>query len=63
VTGTDPRTFYIQGDQGFRLYPENVPGLSSDLVVILRRLTSPQPEDRYGTALEVVTALKQLNID
>jgi serine/threonine-protein kinase len=62
LTGTDPRIFYAEGEQGFRLYPEKIPNLPSDLIRILRCLTNPQPEDRYKTALEVATALKQLQI-
>lgn len=62
LTGTDPRTFYAQADQGFRLYPEKLSDLSSDLVAVLHRLTNPHPEDRYGSAQEVATALRQLNV-
>jgi len=62
VTGTDPRTFYAQADQGFRLYPEKLPDLSSDLVAVLHQLTNPHPEDRYGSAQEVAEALRQLNV-
>lgn len=62
LTGTDPRTFYAQADQGFRLYPEKLSGVSSDLVAVLYRLTNPHPEDRYGSAQEVAAALRQLNV-
>ena len=57
LTGQAPDDFYAQREQGFRFYPEYVPGLSIELVTIVRRLTSPQPEDRYATAKEVADAL------
>lgn len=62
LTGQAPGAFYAQREQGFRFYPEYVPGLATELVPIVRRLTSPQPEDRYATAKEVADALLSLSI-
>ncbi len=60
LTGIPPNEFYTQREQGFRLYPEYVPGLSPDVADVIRRLTNPHPEDRYRDVKEVVTALQQL---
>jgi len=57
LTGQPPKAFYAQREQGFRFYPEYVPGLATELVTIVRRLTNPQPEDRYASAKEVSAAL------
>ncbi|XHX77797.1 MAG: FHA domain-containing protein [Stenomitos frigidus ULC029] len=57
LTGESPSAFYAQREQGFRFYPEYVPGLAAELIVIVRRLTSPQPEERYASAKEVAAAL------
>lgn len=62
LTGQAPNAFYAQREQGFRFYPEYVPGLATELVPIVRRLTSPQPEDRYATAKEVADALLSVPI-
>lgn len=60
LTSRDPNGFYAQREQGFRFYPEYVPGLTPDLVLIVRRLTNPKPQDRYSSAAEVAAALTQL---
>ncbi len=57
LTGENPSSFYAQREQGFRFYPEYIPGLDPELSAIVRRLTSPQPEERYATAKEVADAL------
>ncbi|MBW4578928.1 MAG: FHA domain-containing protein [Tildeniella nuda ZEHNDER 1965/U140] len=62
LTGQAPGAFYAQREQGFRFYPEYVPGLATALVPIVRRLTSPQPADRYATAKEVADALLSVSI-
>ena len=62
LTGQAPDAFYAQREQGFRFYPEYVPGLATELVTIVRRLTSPQPEDRYATAKDVADALLSVPI-
>lgn len=61
LTGESPRSFYAQREQGFRLYPEYVPGLPPDLVAVIRRLTNPQPEERYTSAAELTVALRQVS--
>ncbi|MBL1175401.1 protein kinase domain-containing protein [Pantanalinema sp. GBBB05] len=60
LTGKSPSTFYAQREQGFRFYPEYAPGLTPDLVTITRKLTNPNPTDRYATAQEVAEALQQV---
>ncbi|HEY9884286.1 MAG TPA: serine/threonine protein kinase, partial [Thermosynechococcaceae cyanobacterium] len=57
-----PSAFYAQREQGFRFYPEYVPGLGAEFVTIVRRLTSPQPEERYASAKEVTAALLDISI-
>ncbi|WP_421655447.1 protein kinase domain-containing protein [Leptothermofonsia sp. ETS-13] len=57
LTGKEPQEFYAQREQGFRLYPEYVPGLSPEMVTVIRKLTNPPLEDRYSSAREVAEAL------
>lgn len=57
LTGQAPKAFYAQREQGFRFYPEYVPGLATELGPIVRRLTNPQPEERYATARDLAEAL------
>ncbi|MBW4693711.1 MAG: FHA domain-containing protein [Lyngbya sp. HA4199-MV5] len=61
LTGQAPNAFYAQREQGFRFYPEYVPGLATEVVPIVRRLTNPQPEERYATAKEVAEALLSIS--
>lgn len=58
LTGQPPNDFYAQRENGFRFYAEYVPGLDPELVPIIRKLTNPQPDDRYLSADEVTTALQ-----
>lgn len=60
LTGKEPAAFYAQREQGYRLYPEYVPGLSPDMATIIRRLTNPHLEERYASVREVVAAFGQL---
>lgn len=62
LTGESPSAFYAQREQGFRFYPEYVPGLGAEFVTIVRRLTSPQPEERYASAKEVAAALLDISV-
>jgi len=62
LNGTIPEAFYAQREQGFRFYAEYAPGLTADLVAIVRKLTNPQPTDRYTTAQEVIEALQQVSL-
>jgi serine/threonine protein kinase len=57
LTGQDPSHFYAHREQGYRFYPEYVPGLPPDLIGILRRLTNPEPEERFDNAYELAQAL------
>ncbi|MBD2022424.1 serine/threonine protein kinase, partial [Leptolyngbya sp. FACHB-36] len=63
LTGKDPHSFYTQREQGFRFYPEYVPGLTPDLIAIVRRLTNPNPAERYRSSDEVAAALRQSNAE
>lgn len=58
LTGKDPATFYTHREQGYRFYPEYIPGLPSNLIPILRKLTNPQSEERFSSAHELVQALQ-----
>lgn len=60
LTGKEPNAFYAQREQGFRFYPEYVPGLTTEMAAVIRRLTNPKPEERYANAIEVAEALSQL---
>lgn len=62
LTGKEPQEFYAQREQGFRFYPEYVPGLTPDFVAIIRRLTNPKPEERYTSATEIIEVLNQLSV-
>jgi Protein kinase domain/FHA domain len=60
ISGQEPNLFYRQREQGYRFYAEYVPGLSPELVSVIRKMTHPHPGDRYQSAYEVATALKSL---
>jgi serine/threonine protein kinase len=62
LTAKSPAVFYAQREQGFRFYPEYVPGISSDLAAVLRRLTHPNPEERHASAAELAAALKTIRV-
>jgi len=59
LTAKEPGQFYAHREQGFRFYPEYVPGLSPAMVGVIRRLTNPNPTERFSDALEVAEALNQ----
>ncbi len=60
LSGQDPSEFYRYREQGYRFYAEYVPGLSSEIVQVIRRLTHPEVGDRYASAQEVAEALRQI---
>ncbi len=60
LAGKPPNTFYTQREQGYRFYPEYVPGLDTELIPILRKLTNPAPDERYTSTRELVGALQEL---
>jgi serine/threonine protein kinase len=62
LTGNPPSTFYAQREQGFRFYAEYVPGLTADLVAIVRKLTNPHPLERFANVQEVIDALRQVHL-
>lgn len=63
LTGQDPSSFYAQREQGFRLYAEYVPGLTPEMTAVIRKLTHPNPNNRYASAHEVMEALQQVERD
>ena len=60
LTGKPPNAFYTQREQGYRFYPEYVPGIDADLVPILRKLTNPLPDERYSSTAELAESLQAL---
>lgn len=60
LTGKPPNAFYTQREQGYRFYPEYVPGINTELIPILRKLTNPAPDERYTVTTELVAALQEL---
>lgn len=60
LTGKPPNTFYTQREQGYRFYPEYVPGIDTNLIPILRKLTNPAPDERYTSARDLAEALQEL---
>jgi serine/threonine protein kinase len=60
ISGQDPSGFYGQREQGYRFYAEYVPGLSPELVPIIRKLTHPDPADRYQSAAQVAEILQAI---
>lgn len=60
LTGLQPDTFYRWEADEFRLCVDDVPRLSPDMAKIVRRLTEPQPDQRYSSAAELTTVLAAL---
>jgi Protein kinase domain/FHA domain len=58
LTGKPPAVFYAQQEQGMRFRPEYLPGLPSELVAVLHRLTHAHAEERYESAKDLAEALK-----
>ncbi len=60
LSGQDPGEFYRYREQGYRFYAEYVPGLTPEIVQVIRKLTHPEVGDRYTSAQEVAEALRQI---
>ncbi|OUC13848.1 MAG: hypothetical protein B0A82_15170 [Alkalinema sp. CACIAM 70d] len=60
LSGTDPSQFYSHAEKGYRFYPEELSGLSAEMVNVIRKLTEPSPQDRYQSVREVAQALRQI---
>ncbi|NJK52731.1 MAG: FHA domain-containing protein [Leptolyngbyaceae cyanobacterium SU_3_3] len=60
LSGQEPDAFYRYREQGHRFYPEYVPGLTPMVAQVVRKLTNPEPSDRYGSAQEVAEALREI---
>lgn len=57
LTRQDPALYYGSRDQGTRLYPEYISGLSTAMTNIIRTLTHPDPGQRYSSATALATDL------
>lgn len=60
LTGQEPQAFYGTRDTGTGIAIPDLPGVTPDLLAILRKLTEPLPTQRYATAREVAAALSQV---
>lgn len=61
LTGEDPGIFFGNRDQGYRLYAEYVPGLSAEMVAVIRTLTNLEPEQRYSSASDLAEVLREIS--
>jgi serine/threonine protein kinase len=60
ISGHQPRLFYKQWQQESRFSPELIPGLLPELIEVLGTLTAPNPRDRYQSAREVASGLREI---
>lgn len=60
ISGQQPSLFYKRWQQEERFSPELIPGLLPELIQVLGTLTAPNPRDRYQSAREVASALREL---
>lgn len=60
LTGHQPDMYYGNRDQGKRLYPEYVTGLSGGMTHIIRTLTHPDPLVRYDSAESLAADLRSV---
>ncbi len=60
LTGQEPEAFYRLGDNEFRLQIEDAPNLSPKAKHIIQKLTHPQADQRFGSAIAVIEALQAL---
>jgi serine/threonine-protein kinase len=62
LTGQEPSLFYRQGEQGFRIYVEDVPELNPQVTAVIRTLTHPHPQQRYPSVKALATVLRQISL-
>jgi pSer/pThr/pTyr-binding forkhead associated (FHA) protein len=60
LSGQSPLEFYNMGEQGYRFYPEAIPKLGLPIVQVLRKLTEPDPLNRYASVSAVADDLRQI---
>jgi eukaryotic-like serine/threonine-protein kinase len=60
LTAQEPDAFYRLGDNEFRLQLKDAPNLSPEAANIIQKLTHPQIEQRFGSAVAVIEALQAL---
>jgi tRNA A-37 threonylcarbamoyl transferase component Bud32 len=60
LSGQEPEAFYHYREQGYRFYPEYVPGLTTEIAQVIRKLTNPEASDRYQSVQEVAEALRDI---
>ena len=60
ISGRQPSLFYKQWREDDRFSPELIPGLLPEVINVLGTLTAPNPRDRYQSAREVASALREL---
>lgn len=60
LTGTSPLKFYGKRRRGYGFNLETIPTFTPQLRAVIERVTEPRPEDRYQTAAELITALRQI---
>jgi serine/threonine protein kinase len=60
LTAQEPDAFYRLGDNEFRLQVKDAPNLSPEATHIIQKLTHPQVDQRFGSAIAVIEALQAL---
>jgi eukaryotic-like serine/threonine-protein kinase len=60
LTAQEPDAFYRLGDNEFRLQVKDVPNLSPEAINIIQKLTHPQVNQRFESAIAVIEALQAL---
>jgi serine/threonine protein kinase len=60
LTAQEPDAFYRLGDNEFRLQVKDAPNLSPEVTSIIQKLTHPQVNQRFESAIAVIEALQAL---
>jgi eukaryotic-like serine/threonine-protein kinase len=60
LTAQEPDAFYRLGDNEFRLQVKDAPNLSPEAINIVQKLTHPQVNQRFESAIAVIEALQAL---
>jgi serine/threonine protein kinase len=60
LTAQEPDAFYRLGDNEFRLQVKDAPNLSPEVANIIQKLTHPQINQRFESAIAVIEALQAL---
>jgi serine/threonine protein kinase, bacterial len=62
LTGRNPADFIELDRQGYHFNLSSIPSITPALAKIIAKVTQRRPPDRYQTAAELATALRQLKI-